>query len=105
MSDLYDDRKGLWVGGPRVTIDTMGIISFLVLGGIAGWLASMVMSTDESQGIIGNIVVGIVGALIGGLVFNFFGSTGVTGFNIYSLIVATLGAIIALWLLRVVRTA
>lgn len=82
----------------------MSIVAFLVLGGIAGWIASLLMGTDASQGIVGNIIVGIVGALIGGLVFNAFGSTGVTGFNLYSLIVATLGAALALWLLRMVRT-
>jgi len=83
----------------------MGIIAFLVLGGIAGWIASMLMGTDELQGIVGNVIVGIVGALIGGLVFNAFGSVGVTGFNLYSLLVATLGAVLSLWLLRVIRTA
>lgn len=83
----------------------MGIIAFLVLGGIAGWIASLMMGTDASQGILGNVAVGVVGALIGGLVFNAFGNVGVTGFNLYSLIVAVLGAVISLWLLRVVRAA
>lgn len=81
----------------------MGIIAFLVLGGIAGWIASLIMGTDESQGVFANVAVGVIGALIGGLVFNAFGSTGVTGFNLYSLLVATLGAVFALWLLRVLR--
>jgi len=83
----------------------MDIIAFLVLGGIAGWIASLVMGTDASQGIVANVVVGIVGALIGGLVFNAFGNAGVTGLNLYSLLVATIGAILGLWLLRLVRTA
>ena len=83
----------------------MDIIAFLVLGGVAGWLASMIMGTDASQGIVANVVVGIVGALIGGLVFNAFGSSGVTGFNLYSLLVASLGAVLSLWVLRLVRTA
>ena len=74
----------------------MGIIAFLVLGGIAGWVASLVMGTDAQQGIVGNVIVGIVGALVGGLVFNLFGSVGVTGFNLYSLLVAVIGAIVAL---------
>ncbi|HWO07355.1 MAG TPA: GlsB/YeaQ/YmgE family stress response membrane protein [Candidatus Paceibacterota bacterium] len=55
--------------------------------------------------IIAFLVVGIVGALVGGLIFNAFGSVGVTGFNIYSLLVATIGAIVALWVLRMVRAA
>ena len=83
----------------------MSIIAFLVLGGIAGWIASLVMGTDASQGVAMNIVVGVVGALIGGLLFNTFGSAGVTGFNLYSLIVATLGAIVGLWIVRMLRAA
>jgi uncharacterized membrane protein YeaQ/YmgE (transglycosylase-associated protein family) len=81
----------------------MGIIAFLVLGGIAGWIASLIMGTDASQGVVMNIVVGVIGALIGGLLFNAFGNAGVTGFNLYSLIVATLGAIIGLYVVRLVR--
>lgn len=83
----------------------MGIIAFLLLGGIAGWIASLIMGTDESQGIIGNVVVGVVGALIGGLLFNAFGSIGVTGFNLYSLLVATTGAVLGLWLVKLVRSS
>lgn len=93
-------------GGHKGTNKTrMSIIAFLVLGGIAGWLASLFMGTDASQGIVANVVVGIVGALIGGLVFNMFGSAGVTGLNLYSLAVATIGAVLSLWILRLVRTA
>jgi uncharacterized membrane protein YeaQ/YmgE (transglycosylase-associated protein family) len=84
---------------------TMGIIAFLVLGGIAGWVASLIMGTDASQGVVANIVVGVVGAMIGGLLFNAFGNAGVTGLNLYSLVVATLGAIIGLYIVRLVRTA
>ena len=83
----------------------MEILAFLVLGGIAGWLASLVMGTDASQGIILNIVVGVVGAFIGGMLFNAFGATGATGFNIYSLLVATIGAVVLLWLVRLFRGA
>ncbi len=83
----------------------MSIIAFLVLGGIAGWIASLVMGTDASQGFVANVIVGVVGALIGGLLFNAFGNAGVTGLNLYSLLVATLGAVVGLWLMRLVRTA
>ena len=81
----------------------MSIIAFIILGGIAGWLASIIMKTDPSQGIILNVVVGIVGAFLGGFVFNFFGNTGVTGFNFYSLVVATIGAVILIWLTKLIR--
>lgn len=81
----------------------MGIIAFIILGGIAGWIASMIMGTNAQQGIILNIVVGIVGAFIGGFVFSIFGGSGVTGLNIYSLIVAVIGAVVLLWIVRLVR--
>ncbi|MBY0310152.1 GlsB/YeaQ/YmgE family stress response membrane protein [Patescibacteria group bacterium] len=82
----------------------MGIISWIILGGLAGWISSLIMGTDASQGIGLNILVGVVGALLGGAVFSFFGSYGVTGLNFYSLLVATIGSIILLWLLRAVRS-
>lgn len=81
----------------------MGIIGWIILGGIAGWLASIVMKNNENQGIMGNIIVGIIGGLIGGFVMSFFGVDGVTGFNLYSLGVALLGAIIALAIWRALR--
>ncbi len=79
------------------------IIFWILLGGVAGWIASLIMKTDASQGLIMNIVVGIVGAFLGGWLFSFFGSAGVTGFNLYSLIVATVGAVVCIWLVQLVR--
>lgn len=81
----------------------MDIIAFIVLGGIAGWLASLIMGTDARQGIFLNIIVGCVGALIGGVLMNAFGAVGVSGFNLYSLLVAIIGAVVLLWLVRLVR--
>ena len=81
----------------------MSFIAWIVLGGLAGWIGSLVMGTDASQGIIANIVVGIIGAFIGGLVFNFFGEGGVSGFNWYSLFVSTIGAIVTIWLYKIVK--
>lgn len=81
----------------------MGIIAWIVLGGLAGWIASMFAKTDESMGIFANIIVGIIGAVIGGFVFGLFGGEGVTGFNLYSLLVAVVGAFILLWLIKLVR--
>ena len=74
----------------------MNFIIWIVIGGILGWLASIVMKTDAQQGIILNIVVGIIGAMIGGWLFQRFGHAGVTGMNFYSIFVATLGAILFL---------
>jgi uncharacterized membrane protein YeaQ/YmgE (transglycosylase-associated protein family) len=79
----------------------MGIIAWLVLGLIAGFLASIVMK-GGGYGIIGDIIVGVVGALIGGFLFSLLGSTGVTGLNLWSLLVAFIGACVLIALLRAV---
>jgi uncharacterized membrane protein YeaQ/YmgE (transglycosylase-associated protein family) len=81
----------------------MGILLWIILGALAGWIASLIMGTDAQQGAFMNIVVGIIGAVIGGYVFQAFGQTGVTGFNIYSIIVAIVGAVVLLGLVRLVR--
>lgn len=78
----------------------MEILFWIVLGGLAGWVASIIMKTNASQGLLGDVILGIIGALIGGFVMNLFGASGVTGFNIYSLAVAVLGAVIVIWLGR-----
>lgn len=75
----------------------MSIIGWLVLGLIAGFIASKIYA-GTGQGIILDIVLGIVGAFVGGFLFSAVGGAGVTGFNIYSMIVAIIGAIVVLWL-------
>ncbi len=74
----------------------MGIISWILVGLIAGALAKLVMPGDDPGGIIVTIIIGIVGAFVGGFVIGIFGGSGVTGFNIWSILVAVLGAIILL---------
>lgn len=74
----------------------MSIIGWIVLGGIAGWLASMVMGKDRQMGCTANVVVGIIGGLIGGWLFAQFGGGGITGFNLSSLLTAVIGAVILL---------
>jgi uncharacterized membrane protein YeaQ/YmgE (transglycosylase-associated protein family) len=81
----------------------MGYVAWLVLGGLAGWIASMIMKTDASQGIILNIIIGIVGASLGGWLFGFFGGVGVTGLNFYSLGVSVVGAVVLIWLVQLIR--
>lgn len=81
-------------------MDQMGWLAWIVIGAIAGWLASIVMKTNREQGLIMDIIVGIVGALIGGFIFNALGIAGTTGFNIWSLFVAFIGAIVLLGILR-----
>ncbi|MDB4939870.1 MAG: Transglycosylase-associated protein [Candidatus Doudnabacteria bacterium] len=79
----------------------MGIILWIVLGAIAGWLASMIMKSG--YGILGDIVIGIVGAVIGGFIMNLLGYGGVNGFNVYSILVAVLGAVVLLWIVKAAR--
>jgi len=78
----------------------MSIIVWIVIGGLAGWIASMIMNTEG--GLLRNIVVGIVGALIGGFIMSFAGATGFTGFNLWSFLVALIGSVILLAILGLV---
>lgn len=81
----------------------MGILYWIILGAIAGWIASLIMRTR--QGLLLDIVVGILGALIGGFVFRLFGGAPVTGFDPYSLLVAIVGAVILLWIVKAAQRA
>ena len=86
----------------------MEILAWIIIGGIAGWLASLVMKTNAEQGLLADIIVGIIGALLGGWVLDLLGVGGATpssGFNIASLLTAFLGAVILLAILRAVRRA
>lgn len=74
----------------------MGFIGWIIIGAIAGWLASIITGNNKRMGAGANIIVGIVGGIIGGLVMNLIGGYGITGFNLWSLFVATIGAIILL---------
>ena len=82
----------------------MGWIIALIVGGVAGWLASMVMNRDASMGIFWNIVVGCIGSVIGNLIANQFGIAGsVQEFSITGLIVAVIGAIILLGIVNLIQ--
>jgi uncharacterized membrane protein YeaQ/YmgE (transglycosylase-associated protein family) len=74
----------------------MGIISWIIFGALAGWIASKITGHDASMGAMANIIVGIVGALLGGLVMSLIGKTGVDGFNLGSFLVAVGGAVLLL---------
>lgn len=73
----------------------MSIIGWLILGLIAGFIASKVVN-KSGEGIVLDIVLGIIGAVVGGFLFTFFGAAPVTGFNIYSMVVAVIGAVVVL---------
>jgi uncharacterized membrane protein YeaQ/YmgE (transglycosylase-associated protein family) len=80
----------------------MAIIIWLIVGGVCGWLASMIMRTDAQQGVILNIVVGIVGAIISGLLFGVNMNAGIT---VESFLYALLGAVILLAIVNLIRRA
>jgi uncharacterized membrane protein YeaQ/YmgE (transglycosylase-associated protein family) len=80
----------------------MGIIIWLIVGGIVGWIASMIMRTDAQQGILLNIVVGIVGAFIGGLIFS-SGDINNAPLSLTSFLVSLVGAIILLGIVNLFR--
>ena len=83
----------------------MGWIIAIIVGGVAGWLASMVMARDASMGILWNIIVGIIGALLGnvlaGALFNVEGS--IQSFNLTGFIIAIVGAIVLLGIVNLVQ--
>lgn len=76
----------------------MGIFAWIILGGLSGWIASMIMGKNDKMGAVANIVVGIIGAFIGGIIMNFTGGRGVTGLNIYSIFVSVVGSCVLLWI-------
>jgi uncharacterized membrane protein YeaQ/YmgE (transglycosylase-associated protein family) len=79
----------------------MGIISWIILGLIAGFIGSKIVD-KQGQGFWLNIALGIIGALVGGFLFDLIGSTGVTGLNIWSMIVAIIGSVVVLWIYNAV---
>ena len=84
----------------------MNLILWLVIGGVVGWLASLMMRTDGQQGIILNVVVGIVGALLGGWLISPLlgaGTINQNDFTIMSIIVSLIGAVILLGIVNLVR--
>lgn len=79
----------------------MNFLLWIILGGVAGWIADIVMKS--AHGMLEDIILGIIGAFVGGFIFNLFGAPGVTGFNFYSLIVAVIGAVVLIFLGRLIH--
>ena len=73
----------------------MSIIGWIVLGLIAGFIASQIVNR-QGECLVMDIVLGVIGAIVGGWLFAFFGGQGVTGFNLYSMVVAIVGAVVVL---------
>lgn len=81
----------------------MGIISWIIIGALAGWIGSKITGNDREMGAGKNIIVGIIGAFIGGIIMNLVGGTGITGFNLWSFVVALGGSIILLLIVNLFK--
>lgn len=85
----------------------MDLIITLLVGALIGWLASMIMKTDEQQGALANIVVGIVGSWLGAWVFGDLlgigGAVAAGSFNFWGIIWGVVGAVLLIWILRMLR--
>ncbi|MEL7603810.1 MAG: GlsB/YeaQ/YmgE family stress response membrane protein [Bacillota bacterium] len=82
----------------------MGLLSWIILGALAGWVASIIMKKNRSMGAVANIIVGVVGALLGGFIMNLIGAEAdITGFNLTSFLVALLGSVIVLAIINLIK--
>lgn len=79
----------------------LGFIGWIIIGGLAGWIASKIMGTDEQQGILLNVIVGVVGAFLGGLVLGLVMDTDGMGW-ILTFLTAIAGACLLLWIVGMV---
>lgn len=80
----------------------MSLLAWIIVGLIAGWLATLVMP-GAGGGILTDLIVGMVGALLGGFLFNLLGAPGTTGLNLWSILVAFVGAVVLLWVVKAVQ--
>lgn len=85
-----------------LALDATGLLLFLLIGAVAGWLAGTLMK-GGGFGLLGNLVVGIIGAFLGGMIFNWLGIA--AGGLLGSLVTATIGAIVLLFIVSLVKRA
>ena len=83
-------------------VPPLGMFGWIIIGGLAGWIGSKIMGTDEQMGLFLNIVVGIVGAFLGGLIFT-GGSINNAPLNLYSFLISLLGAVVLLAIVNLFR--
>lgn len=81
---------------------TLGVIGWIVIGGLAGWIGSKIMGTDAQMGVVLNIVVGIIGGLIGGFLLRGVGINVAGGGLLFSFLTCLLGAVILLAIVKLV---
>ncbi len=82
----------------------MSIVAWLVVGLIAGFIASRIVN-KSGEGVVLDIVLGIIGAVVGGFLFNMVGAAGADGINLYSILVAVVGAIVVLVIYHAIKRA
>jgi uncharacterized membrane protein YeaQ/YmgE (transglycosylase-associated protein family) len=82
----------------------MSILAWLVLGVVAGFIASKIVN-KSGEGLIRDLILGVIGAVVGGWIMETFGKAGVSGLNIYSFVVAILGAVVVLVVFHAIRRA
>jgi len=80
----------------------MNILLWILFGALVGWIASLIMRTDEEQGAVANIIIGIIGAFIGGAISRALGGGGVTGFNFGSILMAVIGSVVLIFFIRMI---
>ena len=80
----------------------MSILGWIILGGLAGWIASIITGRNDRMGCLTNIAAGVVGAIVGGWLFSFFGGGEVTGLNLISLVIAVVGAVVVLAIVNLI---
>lgn len=80
----------------------MNILLWILFGALVGWIASLIMRTDEEQGAVANIIIGIIGAFIGGAISRTLGGGGVTGFNFGSILMAVIGSVVLIFFIRMI---
>jgi uncharacterized membrane protein YeaQ/YmgE (transglycosylase-associated protein family) len=89
------------MGNAANTGPYIGLISWIILGLIAGFIGSKIVN-KTGEGVVLDIILGVIGAVLGGYLFNSFGAEGVTGLNLWSLLVAVIGAIVVLMIYRLI---
>jgi len=82
----------------------MGLIGWIVIGGLAGWIGSKIQNRDAQMGIGLNIVVGVIGGLLGGWLLSLFGVDVAGGGLFFSFLTCLLGAVILLWIINLVTS-
>ncbi len=82
----------------------MGIILWIIFGGLVGWIASFIMNTDRQQGPLANIVIGIIGSVLGNFIAGLIGeSGGGNGFTIGNFLVSVLGAVVLIFIVKALQ--